>query len=313
MNQDRLKLFIILAQGLGLLVTLICSFLGGIYIFSGQWLFAFPVSLLFVVAVYYLVIYFCKEKENRKKRGYPPAFYYLFGAYGIISLVLSVFVLHFYNVEVNEKANVQEIGLKKVAGLKLLYSEYDNNYTNFLTTAESSINNSVNQYINNVADRPNIEASLAARPLNVDHDNLASIIANTNRALAIKNQLAQRKLGFQQFKNQILGSNTDIFIETQSSIITNWDRFKLVNSLVDLNERLTEDYEKLNGNLVDKINNTYAITGFNPAVYKDESLINEPLALAAKHLGPMSLVVLLFFQFLILLPYFLTKGRIYGR
>jgi hypothetical protein len=313
MNQDRLKLFIILAQGLGLLVTLICSFLGGIYIFNGQWLFAFPVSLLFVVAVYYLVIYFCKEKENRKKRGYPPAFYYLFGVYGIISLVLSVFVLHFYNVEVNEKANVQEIGLKKVAGLKLLYTEYDKNYDNFLTTAEIQIVSLVNQYEDNVADRTNIEASLAARPLNIDHDNLASIIANTNRALAIKNQLAQRKLGFQQFKNQILGSNTETFIENQSSIITNWDRFKLVKSMVDLNERLSEDYEKLNGNLVDKINNTYAITGFNPAVYKDESLINEPLALAAKHLGPMSLVVLLFFQFLILLPYFLTKGRIYGR
>jgi len=313
MNQDRLKLFIILAQGLGLLVTLICSFLGGIYIFNGQWLFAFPVSLLFVVAVYYLVIYFCKEKENRKKRGYPPTFYYLFGVYSIISLILSVFVLHFYNVEVNEKASVQEIGLKKVAGLKLLYSEYENNYTNFLTTAEILINNLVEQYKDNVADRTNIEASLAARPLNIDHDNLASIIANTNPALAIKNQLAQRKLGFLQFKNQILGSNTETFIENQSSIITNWDRFKLVKSMVDLNERLTEDYEKLNGNLVDKINNTYAITGFNPAVYKDESLINEPLALAAKHLGPMSLVVLLFFQFLILLPYFLTKGRIYGR
>jgi hypothetical protein len=313
MNQDRLKLFIILSQALGLLVTLICSFLGGIYIFSGQWLFAFPVSLLFVVAVYYLVIYFCKEKENRKKRGYPPAFYYLFGAYGIISLVLSVFVLHFYNVEVNEKASVQEIGLKKIIGLKLLYTEYDNNYDNFLNTAELQIVSLVGQYQNNVADGTNIEATLAAKPLYIDDSNLRSILANASPATAVKGQLAQRKLGFQQFKNQILGSNTETFIETQSSIITNWDRFELVNSLVDLNDRLTQDYEKLNGNLVDKINNTYAITGFNPAVYKDESLINEPLALAAKHLGPMSLVVLLFFQFLILLPYFLTKGRIYGR
>ena len=313
MNQDRIKLFIILSQALGLLVTLICSFLGGIYIFNGQWLFAFPVSLLFVITLYYLVIYFCKEKENRKKRGYPPAFYYLFGAYGIISLVLSLFVLHFFNVEVNEKASVQEIGHKKIAGLKLLYSEYDKNYTNFLSTASIQINSLLTDYKNNVANRTSIEATLAAKPLNIDGQNLTSILANSSPATAVNGQLAQRKLGFQQFKNQILGSNTETFIKTQSSIITNWDRFKLVNSLVDLNDRLTKDYEDLNGNLVDKINNTYAITGFNPAVYKDESLINKPLTLAAKHLGPMSLVVLLFFQVLILLPYFLTKGRIYGR
>ena len=313
MNQERIKLFIILSQALGLLVTLICSFLGGIYIFNGQWLFAFPVSLLFVIALYYLVIYFCKEKENRKKRGYPPAFYYLFGAYGIISLVLSLFVLHFFNVEVNEKASVQEIGHKKIAGLKLLYSEYDKNYTNFLSTASIQINSLLTDYKYNVANRTSIEATLAAKPLNIDGQNLTSILANSSPATAVKGQLAQRKLGFQQFKNQLLGANTETFIKTQSSIITNWDRFKLVNSLVDLNDRLTKDYEDLNGNLVDKINNTYAITGFNPAVYKDESLINKPLTLAAKHLGPMSLVVLLFFQVLILLPYFLTKGRIYGR
>lgn len=313
MNQERLKLFITLTQGLGLLVTLICSFLGGIYIFRGQWLFAFAVSVIFVVIVYYLVIYFCKEKENRKKRGYPPTFYYLFGAYGFMSIFLSVFVLHFYNVEVNERASIQEIGQKKVAGLNLLYSEYDNNYKNFLITAELQINTLIDDYEDNPSNRTTTLATLNASPLNIGETGVITLLNMPDRPNAIKNQIALRELDFQQFKDGILGSNTETFIAKHSAVISNWERFELVNSLVDLNERLTNDYEKLNSKLIEKIDNTYTITGFNPAVYKDESLINKPLELSAKHLGPMSLLVLCFFQLLILLPYFLTKGRIYGR
>jgi hypothetical protein len=53
--------------------------------------------------MYYLVIFFCKEKENRRKKGYPPIFYYLFVVYAVMSIILSFLVLHFYNVEFNEK------------------------------------------------------------------------------------------------------------------------------------------------------------------------------------------------------------------
>jgi hypothetical protein len=46
--------------------------------------------------------------------------------------------------------------------------------------------------------------------------------------------------------------------------------------------------------------------------YLADVLIIKPLLLANKHLGLASLIVLVMFQILILLPYFLTQGRKYG-
>lgn len=314
MNQDRLKLFIILAQGLGLLVTLICSFLGGIYIFNGQWLFAFPVSLLFVVAVYYLVIYFCKEKENRKKRGYPPAFYYLFGVYALLSIIMSIFVLHFFNVEINEKKTIQDLGLKKIEGLRGLYKEYDNNYTTFLNQAEGDINRYVSDYKTYPTKKISIALTLSQSPYNIDQANLDAILRNPPYSAGIKTQIDIRRGIFKRFKdNLLLSSSSEQFIAKHESIITSWDRFEIVNSIQDLNQRVTNDYDALNKKLVEKINPSFAITSFAPQLYADESLINHPLDLATKHLGPISLLILLLFQFLVLLPYFLTKGKIYGR
>ena len=314
MNQERIKLFIILSQALGLLVTLICSFLGGIYIFNGQWLFAFPVSLLFVIALYYLVIYFCNEKEKKKKRGYPPAFYYLFGVYALLSVAASVFVLHFFNVEINEKKTIQELGLKKIAGLKTLYKEYDDNYTTFLNQAELDINRYLSDYKNFPTKRISIAQSLSVSPYNIDAANLDAIFRNPPFSTGIKTQIDLRRGIFKKFKENLLkSSSSEAFIAKNEAIITGWDRFSIVNSIQDLNGRVTADYDALNNKLVDKINPSFAITSFSPQLYAEESLINHPLDLATKHLGPISLLVLLLFQFLVLLPYFLTKGKIYGR
>ena len=100
-RKEKIKLFILLSQAIGLLVTLLCSLIGALYIFDGEWLYAFPISMIFVVSMYYLVVFFCKEKENRRKKGYPPVFYYLFGVYAIMSIVLSFFVLHFLHEVLN--------------------------------------------------------------------------------------------------------------------------------------------------------------------------------------------------------------------
>ena len=45
--------------------------------------------------------------------------------------------------------------------------------------------------------------------------------------------------------------------------------------------------------------------------YLEDAMMDKPLQLAVKYLGPLTFVVLVIFQLLILLPYFLTKGRQY--
>ena len=318
-RQQKLQLFIILSQAFGLLVTLLCSFLGGLYIFDGEWLYAFPISIFFVVVMYYLVIFFCKEKESRKKKGYPPIFFYLFGLYAILSIVLSFFVLHFYNVEFNEKEEIQRVGLSKVVGLKQIYQGYDSKSNEFLTRIESDLNKDLTTYKEDPNKKIPIEAKLSACPYNLDKYGITTITeGNEGISLGVAAIIGIRRLEFQKNKeltlskkNTISASSFESFIEKQSNIIKGWDRFSIGKSIHDLNNRISDDYEPLNSFLFQGSCERYSIL-FNIQNYQDETFIAKPFDLAAKHLGPMTLLVLLLFQLLILLPYFLTKGKMYG-
>lgn len=317
-RQEKLKLFILLSQALGLLITLLCSFIGALYIFDGEWLFAFPISIVFVVAMYYLVIFFCNEKENRRKKGYPPIFYYLFGVYAIMSIILSFFVLHFYNVEINEKEEIQQAGLNKINGVEMIYKSYDQQYTDFLNKLEAYINGKITTYDSYPDKRISISTDLQAAPYNLDEATINSMAGAPSPPNAVKVNIDFRRQGFlTNKKNTLTRNNSDNvasyeeFLANQKNIIEGWNRFNIGKSMNDLDERISKDYSSLNDYLTSKTVNQYKID-FETSNYLGETLMNKPFDLAAKHMGPMTLIILIFFQILILLPYFLTRGRNYG-
>lgn len=317
-RQEKLKLFILLSQAIGLLVTLLCSFIGALYIFDGEWLFAFPISIVFVVAMYYLVIFFCKEKENRRIKGYPPIFYYLFGVYAIMSIILSFFVLHFYNVEINEKEEIQQAGLNKINGIEMIYKSYDQQYIDFLNKLEADINGKITTYGNYPDKRISISTALQAAPYNLDVAAINSMAGAASPSNAVKVNIDYRRQGFLTNKKNTLTRNNSAnvasyeeFLANQKNTIEGWDRFNIGKSMSDLDERITKDYASLNDYLTNKTVNNYKID-FETSNYLGETLISKPFDLAAKHMGPMTLLILIFFQILILLPYFLTRGRNYG-
>jgi hypothetical protein len=317
-RNEKLKLYILLSQAVGLLVTLLCSLLGGLYIFDGEWLYAFPLSIVFVVSMYYLVIFFCKEKENRTSKGYPPIFYYLFGVYAVMSIILSFFVLHFYNVEINEKEEIQEIGMNKLKGIKLIYSSYDRQYTQFLSNLQGDLNRQITEYKAFPEKRSTISTALLVAPYNMDQSDINSIVQAASPSNSIQGRINERKKGFLNTRNTTLTRQNsmnvddfDKFIDDQKNIIEGWDRFNLGKSLSDLDERITEDYDALNDYLKEKTADNYKIE-IETQYYLGETLLNKPFDLASKHLSPSTFLILLFFQVLILLPYFLTKGKIIG-
>jgi hypothetical protein len=79
----------------------------------------------------------------------------------------------------------------------------------------------------------------------------------------------------------------------------------------ELDSKITEDYEALNGLLKEKSANNFKLT-VSQQPYLKESMLQKPMQLASKHIGVSTILVLLVFQLIILLPYFLTKGRNYG-
>jgi NADH:ubiquinone oxidoreductase subunit 6 (subunit J) len=309
-RQNNFKLYIQLVQAFGLILTLLFSFIGGLYMFSGNMLLAGLFSVIFVVAIYYLIIKFCWEKENRKRKGYPTSFYALFGLYAFINLTLSVFVLHFVNVEFFEKEEIKKIGLNKVKGLEDIYSDYETQYLTFTSTLES-------QFITNISalkSNPNntsVRATLNAAPFNCDDAEITNFINQSNLPQAIQRRVSALNDVFSETSANLTLPNKEEFFEKAKQNITNWNRLEITSTMEQLNSKITADNEVLNNELKMRTANTCQLSVPQKS-FMQNSLINHPIDLAKKHLGVSSIIVILLFQLFILLPYFLTKGRQFG-
>jgi len=309
-RQNNFKLYIQLVQAFGLILTLLFSFIGGLYMFSGNMLLAGLFSVIFVVAIYYLIIKFCWEKENRKRKGYPTSFYALFGLYAFINLTLSVFVLHFVNVEFFEKEEIKKIGLNKVKGLEDIYSDYETQYLTFTSTLES-------QFITNISalkSNPNntsVRSTLNAAPFNCDDAEITNLINQSNLPQAIQRRVSALNDVFSETSANLTLPNKEEFFEKAKQNITNWNRLEITSTMEQLNSKITADNEVLNNELKMRTANTCQLSVPQKS-FMQNSLINHPIDLAKKHLGVSSIIVILLFQLFILLPYFLTKGRQFG-
>lgn len=300
---------ILLMQAIGLLLSFVSVFLGALYAFNGSIALATLISLFFVVCAFYLVTYFIKEKLKRKRKGYPNITYAFFGVYGILSIVASFFVLHFINVEFFEKEEIRNTGIEKLKGLELFYKEYDNITTQFCDLSKTNITLATGVGSINDIDQATL-TYLKTNPLNLDDQMIISFIqAGNNRDLQIEmHKIAGLRNDFSTKKNELL-IDISSFFDRKKDILVHWNRLKISETMSDLIERIVNDHDQLSKFLIEK-NIPSALPPQAP--YLKETLINKPVDLAAKHLGVVSFAIILLFQFLILLPYFMTRGRQFG-
>jgi hypothetical protein len=309
-RQKNFKLLILLIQAIGLIFTLLFSFIGGLYMFSGNILIAGIASVIFVVAIYYLIIKFCWEKENRKRKGYPTSFYALFGLYAFINLTLSVFVLHFVNVEFFEKEEIKKSGLNKVKGLQAIYKDYTDQYQTFTSDLESQFIENINAIKTNPGNA-SARATLNAAPFNCNNDCITNLLSQSNLPQALQKRTAYLNDEFALKPTELIGENKEEYFEKATQNITNWNRMEITSTLEQLNTKITSDYDALSNELKARTVNSHQLSVTQKS-YLQKSLINNPVDLAKKHLGAASIIVIVMFQIFILLPYFLTKGRQFG-
>jgi hypothetical protein len=303
---DSLKSFIVLIQALGLLLAIVGSFFGGLYLFNGSILFALPLSLLLVVAMFRLVTYFMKEKQELRRKGYPPMFYVLFCLYGLLGIVLSFLVLHFVNVEFFEKNEIKSNARIKLDGLEKIYQEYNQEYENFCSVLSSDI-------ILRTSTQDLVDANrsvLNGAPYNLDDNTLKIIFKRPDRVGAINDIKIQPMKDDFKATELALMSNKNEFFSSSLLVIDEWSRLKIAKVFNDIHRRVANDYLELNNKLISKSSNRVQLITNQQSLLQN-SLIDKPFQLAIKHLGLTTVIVLIVFQLLILLPYFLTKGRQY--
>jgi len=300
------KTLILFVQAMGLLLTMLTTFLGALYIFKGNYFIAFPISILFVVMMYYLVSYFIKEKEKKKRKGYPPKTYYFFVLYGLLSMVVSFFVLHCVNVELFEKEEIKKIGLLKLQGLEEFHKEYTISYNDFC----DKLRTNASTLLSNKSPE-NVE-KLKAPPFNLNDKELEDIYEYSpgiDTAIRMM-KITPLRNDFKTKQAELLENKEDFFSQ-HKTVLESWDRLKISATISELNEKITADYSALNQTLKNLTADNKKLKA-SQTPYLADVLIDKPLLLANKHLGLASLIVLVLFQILILLPYFLTQGRQYG-
>jgi hypothetical protein len=302
-RQQASKNFVLLLQAVGLLLTLVSSFLGALYIFNGSLFIAFLLSMIIVVAMFYLVSYFIKEKMNKKLKGYPPMTYYLFIVYGLFSMVVSFFVIHCVNVEFFEKDEIKRIGLNKLNGLDVFYKTYDLSSQKFCDLKKTNISTLV-------VSNPD---KLLGKPYNLLLDDIKAInnLDPVEQETYINDNIMVGAYIYFKYEKMKIQADSN-YISQSRNVIENWDRINVSSTLKELNSRIIEDHEKLSAILKTKCEPMLYKKLPPQIAYLEESLIDKPLVLASKHLGAATLFTLLAFQLMILLPYFITRSRQFG-
>lgn len=310
-KDKKMQLFVQISQGLGLLLTLIGSFLGSFYWLEGSVLFAGFISILSVAAMYLLIQQFCEAKRNRSRSGYKPLTILFFGIYAIISIVVSFLVLHFYHVEFLEKENIKSQGILKVNGLHSIYNSFETKAGDWCEGWKLDLAATVSDIKNHINESSGRQ-QLKEKPYGFTVKEINDLVVKEGTASTknINELHKELKQVFKDSLNTLIGDSN--YFATKLIVFNQWDRMALISTLMDLETRVKNDYLHLQNILK---NQTYEEEGsldISIAPLTNTTLISSPIELAKKHKGLMTILVLLGFQLLILLPFLLTPGRSFG-
>ena len=102
-------------QGIAIIFTLITSFLGNLYFLKGDLILSAFISCIIVVILYFLIEQFIKRKSEISKNKFATTSILLWSLYILLSIPISASLIHFLNVEINEKSEIQKISNKKIS------------------------------------------------------------------------------------------------------------------------------------------------------------------------------------------------------
>jgi len=311
-QSNNFTILVLLSQGIGLLITLIGTFFGSFYWLNGSIIFGALISLVSVFSMYFLVGQFCRAKSERPRSGYPKKILLMFGIYGLVSIIVSFMVLHFYNVEFLEKNEIISQGVTKINGLNQIYDDFESKSKNWTEDMNSEIESLVKeiQQGRNVDDN---ETNLMNPPFNFNKNEILDWKNSTGSSLTKKININKDVYlaRVDKIVSSRLGGDTAYF-NRNKNIIENWDRISLISTIKDLDNRIKEDYRFLEDNLAIFTQNEVTTLDVEIESLTQHLNISEPKNLAQKHKGISTIMVLIGFQLLILLPFLLTRGRNFG-
>jgi hypothetical protein len=293
---------ILILQCIGLFFTLISSFIGMLYISKGNLILSLFVSIVLLVLVYFLIDQLIKKKSEIRKNRVSPLSIVLWTLYALLSLPLTILLLHSFNVEINAKEEVQALGKQKADALNGMILHY---------------NNEVDQYINDVSSDFELNArlcvassssckTLQSPPFDLDQEMIGSL--NKSNITSKKNDFVEAL----QYKFHPARDSADFsykhYLHNYDGVFEKWSRLKINLAIRELDALLSNNLTLLQSNFA---GNHHAGNTFTYNYPDTKIILDDPLVLWKEHSPYLLFLIVLLFHILLLLPYFLVKTHIY--
>ena len=279
---------------LGLLLSLLATFLGAIHFFEGQLVTSLIFTLVLLLGIYFLINQLIKKKEKLKKNSSlnRKISLFLYSLYFLLALPLSFFSIHGLNVELNAKPQVKN----EYANVQVEFKGIEANFDEKLVELIKNSNINLSNYIarNDTAKLRKIY-NINADLLKGDKDTLRK-----RKTEDIKSDLKEdyRKL-MSEFKPVIIKSLGNIerwnLFELNTSM-------KLVDSKVPVLKKKIED-------LFNDVGNKYEYS--EKLTFKSTQRVfdlTKPIELLSKNSSYGLLLIVLLQHFLLLSPVILSSS-----
>jgi hypothetical protein len=291
-NENKLAYLKTGLMYIGLLLSVVATFLGTIHFFKGQLVLAVIITLVLALGLFFLLDQLIRKKEElRKNSSYNRNLsMILYGSYFVLAIPLSYFTIHGFNVELNVKNQV-----------KNQYGEVQNELVR--------INDAATQQTDKLVEHVNI--NLQNLMANKNYSKLDSIY-NLDKEVLKGDEKQIRSSKKEGVRGDILSKYEKINKDHKTNIvksldnIARWNLFELHNSMavVDsqvpvLKKKIVELYQ------VESSKYEYTSTLTLPAS-KREFELSKPLELLSKNSAYSLLLIALLQHFLLLAPLVLT-------
>jgi hypothetical protein len=289
-------------QGIGVVATLIASFLGLMYILKGDVIISAVVSLVLVVIEFFLIEKFIKSKAEITKNRFSTLSVLLWSIYLILAIPISIFLLHALTVEIYAKPNVQSIANKKIDDLTKMVSAFNTAKEASFESFSVELNNKLTQY---AYDKKNIlKETLKGQPYKMSDEELGNL-NKENIIETVTFSIDARKIKLVPVVDTVVKTNQK-FLNSYRNVFDKWSHFQINYAFYELDNLLKKNKETLINGYKKHIVFPMA-TSFEYTYTQEETNLTNPLILFGIYKPYLLFFAVLFFHLLILLPYLLTS------
>jgi hypothetical protein len=302
---SKIESLIQFTQFVSLFIILVGIFLGSMYIFEANLFLSAIISFGLVAILYYFIDIMIAARMDTKKNGLNLGMKMLWIIFIVTAIPVNLLIMHTFNIEISEKAEIQRIGKAKIETLRKLKVDYRTAYESYLKEKRGSLISDIDMCHAGLLSVPD-----AARKNNVKEDLINNI--DQSSLITITSGVDSSYIKFERMKflreDTAIFGNTETYLNRKNDIITGWQRFALNEALSDLDKYLPLTYSKLNQFLESKAGKTLV---YNKAEAEMKTNINKPMDLLLLRFGIVHLILLILVNALLLTPYFIAPKKVY--